>query len=238
MAVDTSGRVRMRGDSGPGTAVRVWAGDGRLQISAGEDRLGDWDIHEIGIKAAPEGFLIRAEGEEFLLRSEDEVALAEEFGLAAATPRLARKVAASHNPEISDEPTVEPVFPEGRSNASAIALALGGVLVLLGGTFLRNTTAGVFDQSSATTGVFGVEFWVAFVMGGLLMVALAFVMSLGSRWARLLSLLVIAGIVAVFGYALSVSAGSSSQFTAYGFIAGGVVVGVAVLFSGSEGGSG
>ena len=237
MAVETNGTVKMRGEDGPGAPVRVRAGDGRLRIDAGEESIGDWDIHEIGVKAVPEGFSIRAEGEEFILRSDDEVALAEEFHLAAATPRLARKVAAAHNPEIPADAPREEVFPAGRSHVAAIAFALGGALVLLGGLFMRNSETAAGARQTLTAEFAGVEFWVAFVVGGLLMVALAYIMSLGSRWARFLSLLVVAGMIALFAYSLSVNEGDSGQFAAYGFIAGGVVIGVAVLFSGSLGDS-
>ena len=226
----------MRGDEGPGAPVDIKAAGGRLRIEAGDEPIGDWDIHEIGIKAVSEGFSIRAEGEEFILRSEDEVALAEEFHLAAATPRLARRVAAAHNPEIPPEPPRDEVFPAGRSYVVAIAFALGGLLVVLGGIFLRDS-APVGSTQTLTTEFAGVDFWLAFLVGGLLMVALAFIMSLGNRWARLLSLLVVAGIVALFAYSLTVNEGDSDQFAAYGFIAGGVVIGVAVLFSGGVGDS-
>ena len=237
MAVETNGTIRMRGDDGPGTPVRVNAGDGRLRIDAGGEQIGDWDIHQIGIKAIPEGFSIRAEGEEFVLRSADEVALAEEFHQAAATPRLARKVAAAHNPEIPPDPPRGEVFPEGSSHVAAIAFALGGVLVFLGGLFLRNIDPVAASRQALTSDFAGVEFWLAFVVGGLLMLALAFIMSFGNRWARLLSLLVVAGLIALFAYSLTVNEGDGGQFAAYGFIAGGVVIGVAVLFSGGLGDS-
>lgn len=226
----------MRGDTGPGTSVRIDVSEGRLRIFSGSREVGDWDVGEIGVHAVPGGFSIRAEGEEFLLRAKDDVGLAEEFGLAAATPRLARKVAASHNPEPPPEPEAGEVAPgSGRSNVGAIAFALGGLLVLLGGIFLRPDATASVQRTAEDASVAGVAFWVAFVVGGLLMVALAFVMSLGNRWSRLVALLCVAGIVGLFAYAVSQSAGDSTEFTAYGFIAGGIVVGVAVLFSGGLG---
>ena len=143
----------MRGDDGPGAPVRVNAGDGRLRIDAGEDQIGDWDIHEIGIKAIPEGFSIRAEGEEFVLRSDDEVALADEFHLAAATPRLARKVAAAHNPQIPPDPPGEEVFPEGSSLVAASAFAWAGVLAI------SKFQYSAVEKSISFTSKPGIYFW-------------------------------------------------------------------------------
>lgn len=226
----------MRGDTGPGAPVRIGVDEGRLEITAGTEEVGVWEIDQIGIHAIPGGFSIRAEGEEFILRAVDDVGLAEAFGLAAATPRLARKVAAAHNPEPPPEPErVEDVPDKTSSNVAAIGFALAGLLVLLGGVFLREDTTTAVRQATEGASIAGVSFWFALVIGGLLMVAVAFVMSLGRSWSRVLALVVMAAIVALFGYAVSQADGSSSEFTAYGFVAGGIVVGVAVLFSGGLG---
>lgn len=227
----------MRGQDGPGAPVRIAVEGRRLRIVAGAEEVGDWNLDEIGIHAVPEGFSIRAEGEEFVLRAEDEVALAEEFGLAAATPRLARKVAAAHNPEPRSEPEPTQADTDGPgSRVVAIGFALGGLLVLLGGIFLRpDTTASATLSVADEASVLGVAFWVAFVAGGVLMVAVALIMSLGNRWGRLAALVVVVGIVVLFVSAVGNVDGDSSSFTAYGFIAGGIVVGVAVLFSGGLG---
>lgn len=237
MAVETTGSVRMRGQDGPGAPVRIAVAGGRLRIVAGAEEVGDWNLDEIGIHAVSEGFSIRAEGEEFVLRAEDEVALAEEFGFAAATPRLARKVAAAHNPEPRPEPEPTDSVTYGRGpGVVAITFALGGLLVLLGGVFLRPDTTAVATLSGGGEPSFlGLAFWVAFIAGGVLMVAVAIVMSLGSRWSRLVALLVVVAVVVLFVSAVSGVEGDSAQFTAYGFIAGGIVVGVAVLFSGGLG---
>lgn len=236
MPVDTNGRVFMRGESGSGVPVRIQAEGGRLKISSGEAVLGDWSVGAIGLHAVPDGFAVRAEGEEFLLKADDQVALAEELGMTAVTPRLARMVAASHNPEPSlSSPEVDTGTIQHRvaSRTIAIAFALGGVLVLLGGTFLRVVPSTRAAAEPTVTSVGGVEFWLAFVLGGLVMVALAYVIALRSRWARVAALLLVAVLVILFGYMINVTEADSSYFTAYGFIAGGMVVGVAVLFSGS-----
>jgi hypothetical protein len=236
MPVDTDGRVLMRGESGSGVPVRVQADGGRLKISSGEAVLGDWSVSEIGLHSVPDGFAIRAEGEEFLLKANDPVGLAEELGMTAVTPRLARQVAASHNPEerpLPPEVDREAIEHQVSARTMAIAFALGGVLVLLGGSFLRiaPTSRGAAEPSVTSFG--GVEFWVAFVVGGLVMVALAYAIALQSGWARVAALIVVAALVGLFGYMISATSADSSYFTAYGFIAGGTVVGVAVLFSGS-----
>lgn len=231
MAVETDGTVRMRGDTGPGVSVIVLADEGRLRLLSGNELVGDWSIDDIGISALPDGFAIRAEGEEFILKATEDASLALELGVVAAAPRMARKVTALTNPEepeLSPEPAREP-----RSNVVAIAFALGGVLVVLGGTFLRlaPTTGAASLTADENIVNSGAEFWLAFVVGGALMVAVAYIMSIGTRWAGIVSLLVLAGVIALFGFAISRGSNDASHLTAYGFIVGGLVVGVAVLFS-------
>jgi len=228
MSVEMDGNVRMRGETGPGVTVRVIAEDGRLRLVSGNELVGDWMVSGLGVSALQDGFNIKAEGEEFVLRTEDDVALAEEIGLAAASPRLARQLAARNNPE--EPESVEP--PPISSNLAAIGLAVAGALVILGGTFL-NISGEVAPASLGETGGSGFDFWLAFVIGGVLMIGVAYVMSMGSRVARLVALLILLALVVVFGYAVAQSVSGTSQLTAYGFIAGGLVVGVAVLFSGS-----
>ena len=213
----------MRGDTGPGVRVQVVADAQRLRLVSGHELVGDWQISDIGIVVLQEGFNIKSEGEEFVLRTEDDVALADEIGVAAASPRLARRIAARHNPEDPPEPE-EPV--PIRSNLGAIGFAVAGGLIILGGSFL-NIDSGTADTAS------GSEFWVAFVIGGVLMIAAAFVMSIGTRFARTVATILLLALIVVFGFLVSGSTADTSELTAYGFIAGGLVVGVAVLFSGS-----
>lgn len=232
MAVETSGTVMMRGDSDPGVAVRIRAGEGRLTLSSGEEAVGDWRLEDIGVHAVPDGFAIRAEGEEFVLRTSDDVALADELGLATATPRLARRVAASHNPKVPSEPVVVAEPSSDNRHIAAIAFALGGAMIILGGAFLR-TSPEFARESLVTTTDGGAEFWLWFVVGGVLMVASAWVLSIGVRGSRLIALLVLAALIALFGFVASRAIIDPSYLTAYGFITGGVVVGVAVLSAGS-----
>lgn len=226
--------MRLREDSGSGVGIRVVVADGRLELLLGEESIGEWALGEIGVHAVNEGFVIRAEGEELILTVEDEAGLAEEMGVIAATPRLARKVAARHNPEReSRSRRVE--SPEVPSRVGAIAFALAGVLVVLGGTFLRSANA---EPAFAQARVeilegSGVEFWLAFVVGGVLMVALAYVLSTGRSWARIAAIGLVAVVIILFGIAVSDAVADAGHVTAYGFIAGGLVVGVAVLFGGS-----
>jgi len=232
VAVETSGTVKMRGDSGPGVAVLVLADEGRLRILSGDELVGEWDIDDIGVHALQEGFAIRAEGEEFILIANDEVGLAEEMGLVAVSPRLARKVAVSHNPESPPEPVLVDESPRRDSNTAALAFALAGVLVFLGGSFLRIAqTSGA--ATTVQTGNTGGGFWLAFIIGGLLMVLAAVVLWTGVRWARIAAFLVLTGVIIVFGIMVSGAESGSGYVTAYGFVAGGLVVGVGVLFSGA-----
>ncbi|HEX6302538.1 MAG TPA: hypothetical protein VF148_18975 [Acidimicrobiia bacterium] len=232
MAVEMDGNVRMRGDTGPGVMVRVLAEKGRLRLVSGNELVGDWMVTDLGVSALQDGFNIKAEGEEFLLRTDDDVALAEEIGVTAASPRLARRLAARHNPE---EPAPTPEPPQISSNLAAVGFAVAGALVVLGGVFL-DLAGGDLDSAdlrSEAELVNGGEFWLAFVIGGALMIAVAFVMSMGARLARAIATVVLLGMVVVFGFAVSGAAAETTQVTAYGFIAGGLVVGVAVLSSGS-----
>jgi hypothetical protein len=103
---------------------------------------------------------------------------------------------------------------------------VAGALVVLGGTFL-NPADGLAGNGD------GFEFWLAFVIGGVLMIGLAYVMSIGTRVAQLVATVVLLAMILVFGFAVDAGQGDAAQLTAFGFIAGGLVVGVAVLFSGS-----
>lgn len=222
MAVELDGNVRMRGDTGPGVAVRVLAEDGRLRLVAGNELVGDWQVSDIGVSSLQEGFNIKAEGEEFILRTEDDVAFAEELGIAAASPRLARRLAARHNPDERELPSDPPV---ATSNLGAIGFAVAGALIVLGGTFLNLADPG-------RSGLGG-DSWIAFMVGGVLMIGIAYVMSIGSQLARVFAAVVVTAMVGVFGFAVSGAEATMSEMTAFGFIAGGLVIGIAVLFSGS-----
>ncbi|HSM44532.1 MAG TPA: hypothetical protein VK969_05890 [Acidimicrobiia bacterium] len=222
MAVELDGNVRMRGDTGPGVAVRVLAEDGRLRLVAGNELVGDWQVSDIGISSLQEGFNIKAEGEEFILRTRDDVAFAEELGIAAASPRLARRLAARYNPDERELPADPPAAP---SNLGAIGFAVAGALIVLGGTFLNFADP---VRSGLAAGS-----WIAFMVGGVLMIGVAYVMSIGSRLARVFAAVVVIAMVVIFGFAVSGGEATMSELTAFGFIAGGLVIGVAVLFSGS-----
>jgi hypothetical protein len=223
----------MRGDTGPGVGVRVVAEDRRIRLVSGNELVGDWTLPEIGITALHDGFNIKAEGEEFILHTEDDVAFAEEIGVSAASPRLARRLAARHNPEEPSSSGEEP--PAVSSNLAAVGLALSGALIVAGGTFLNRDDVGGQVPATLSEGATGdgFEFWLAFVVGGILMIGVAYVMSIGARIARLIATVILVAVIVVFGFAVSNAEANATQLTAYGFIAGGLVVGVAVLFSGS-----
>ncbi|HUG31799.1 MAG TPA: hypothetical protein VMM14_02810 [Acidimicrobiia bacterium] len=227
MAVELDGNVRMRGDTGPGVGVKVLVESERLRLVAGNELVGDWHVSTIGVTSLQEGFKIKAEGEEFTLRTQDDVAFAEELGVAAASPRLARRLAARHNPEHDDGAAYEP--PTISSNLAAIGFAVAGALVVLGSTFLNLGRPGVATAQEAG----GSDFWIAFMVGGVLMIAVAYVMSIGTPVARAFAAAVLTGLVVLFGFAVRGVEPTVTRLTAFGFIAGGLVIGVAVLFSGS-----
>lgn len=224
MAVELDGNVTMRGDTGPGVRVRVSADAERLRLMSGIEAVGDWRLDEIGISVLQEGFNVRAEGEEFVLRTSDDVALAETIGVAAASPRLARLIAARHNPE-------EPPQPERpgsiRSNLGSVGYALAGALVILGGSFLDSDSPGAGGSQPF-------DHWLVFVIGGVLMVGTAYLMAVGAPGAQLVAALLLIALIVAFGFLVTGDSPGSSQVTSYALIAGGIVVAVAVLLSWSQ----
>lgn len=233
MAVELDGNVRVRGDHGPGVGVRVVALGRRIKLVSGNELLGDWDLSDIGIDALQEGFNIKAEGEEFILSTEDDLALADEIGVATASPRLARRLAARHDSEATSPLSAS----RARSaNLAAIGFALAGALVVLGGTLLSaEDAASASGAISRSADADAFQFWLAFVVGGSLMIGAAYVISIGARVARLVAILALVAVVVVFGFAVNGEDVGADGLMAYGLIGGGLVVGVAVLVSGSLG---
>lgn len=217
----------MRGEEARGIAVSIIVDDLHIRLVSGEELIGDWDISQIGITALNEGFNIRAEGEEFVLHTDNDAAVADSLGLATASPRMARLVAASHPPE-ERVPEPEPELP--RSQLGAIGFALGGVLVLVGGVVLRIAQGG--DQTVGSVDDGG-PVWMAYVVGGVLMVANGYLLAIGPKWARAAAFVTMATLVAVFVITAQGSPPAVDLIFPYGFVAGGLVVGVAMLFSGT-----
>ena len=232
MAVETRGTVQMRGESGPGVKVAVLADGHRISILHRDEVIGEWDVGALGIQSLNDGFAIRAEGEEFVLKTEDDVGLAREIGIVAASPRMARKVSASHNEDVPLRADPEPLVIE--SNLGAIAFALGGAMALAGGVLLRDDPTLPAAATSAGKGL-GAEgnFWFAFTVGGLLMVGVALAIARRTKWSRLAAIIVVSALVVVFGLAARSATPDADHLLAYGFIAGGVVVGIAVVIAGS-----
>jgi hypothetical protein len=219
----------MKGDSTQTIAVEVFTDGDTFRLSSAGEVIGEWPVDGMGIQALQEGFSIRAEGEDLILKTDNDVALSEELGLMTSSPRLARKMAASHNvegppPVPLDEAEAEPP----RSNLAAIAFALGGVLVLAGGAFLRAAPDLVSSDATALG-----SYWLAFMIGGLVMVAIAYLLSRGARWAQVAAILAVAAMIVVFALAVQNVTLDPNDLLAYGFLAGGIVVGVSVLFSGT-----
>ena len=81
-------------------------------------------------------------------------------------------------------------------------------------------------------------FWLEFTLGGVVMVAVAYLLGRGVRWAHIVAVLAQIGLIVVFALAVQDVPPEANDLMAYGFIAGGIVVGVSVLFSGTLGGEG
>jgi hypothetical protein len=234
LAVETRGIVRMRGETTPGVEVEVLADGVRISLLHRDELIGDWEIGDIGIQSLHDGFAIRAEGEEFVLKTDDDVGLAREIGIAAASPRMARKVAASQNPEVPS--TADPGPLVTKSKLGAIAFALGGVMALAGGVLLRDDPTLPAAEASAGQGLGpGGNFWFAFVLGGLLMVGAALAIARRTKWSRMAAIIAVSALVAVFGLAARSATPDTDHLLAFGFIAGGIVVGIAVIAAGSFG---
>ena len=234
MAVETQGTVQMRGEAGRGVRVEVLADGARLSLLHDDELIGEWEVGAIGIQSLQDGFAIRAEGEEFVLKTDDDAGLALEIGIIAASPRLARKVAASQNQDVPLRTDPEPVVI--KSNLGAIAFALGGVMALAGGVLLGGdpTQAGIGASAGQGSGS-GRNFWFAFVVGGLLMVGAALAIVRRTKWSRTAAIIAVSALAVVFGLAARNATPDADHLLAYGFIAGGIVLGVAVIAAGSFG---
>jgi hypothetical protein len=67
------------------------------------------------------------------------------------------------------------------------------------------------------------------------MLAVALVMARNMPWARTAAIVVVAGLVILFGLAAQAATPDADHLLAYGFIAGGLVVAIAIVFAGSFG---
>ena len=234
MAVETRGTMQMRGDSGPGVRVEVLADGPHLSLMHRDELIGEWELGAIGIQSLQDGFAIRADGEEFVLKTDNDAGLAREIGIVAVSPRMGRKVAASQNQDVPERTDPEPVVI--KSSLGAIAFALGGVMALAGGVLLRSDPTLTAAETSAAQGLgAGGNFWFAFVLGGLLMVGAALAIARRAKWSRMAAVIAVSALVVVFGLAARSATPDADHLLAYGFIAGGVVVGIAVVAAGSFG---
>jgi hypothetical protein len=230
LELETVGTVQMRGDTDSAVPVTVQVSPDLLILLSGEETIGRWESSSLGIVALNSGFAIRVEGEEFLLRTDDDAGVADSLGLATASPRLARLVAASHPPE---ERAPEPEKAPIKSRLGSIAFTLAGVLVVAGGLVLRLASSAT-DEATRTAQA--ERFWLVFVVGGVLMAAGGYILSIGGRWSRLGAIGVLIALIVAFVIAVGSTTFGSGQFLGYGFVAGGLVVGAAVVFSGTLGG--
>ena len=127
---------------------------------------------------------------------------------------------------------VEDLGAESPAKALAIGFALGGALVLLGGALIRLAHSKPSAGGAAETSFAGVEYWVAFMVCGLLMAALGYPVLQGWRWAHSVGPALMAAVVMLFGSVVSATETSTTYIPAYGLIAAGIVAGVAALSSG------
>lgn len=214
MTFETDGKIFVKGDDAPGVAVHIHAERHGLVLFKDDEEFARFDRPDLRISALTEGFAIRYAGEDFVLKADDDVGLAEELGLAAATPRLARKMAAAHNTTERARP--EPP-PEVRSQFGAVLYGVAGILIISGGTLLQ-TSEFVLDIADP---------WVAFLLAGTVMIGVAWLMTRNWRWPDWLAFAVLGGISVLFALAVREGFGGGIETPAYGLVAGGLVLGAA-----------
>jgi len=71
--------LKVKGDPEP-LQARLEVEDGRLIISAADQRIGEWNLTDLDIGRTPEGFRVQVEGEELLLEVSDPLAFEEAIG--------------------------------------------------------------------------------------------------------------------------------------------------------------
>ena len=66
----------------------------RMLMKSGDTVLGEWGLHDVGVRSERDGFHLRIEGEQVILTTTDDAGFALEIGLRSASPRLRRMMAA------------------------------------------------------------------------------------------------------------------------------------------------
>ena len=105
--------------------------------------------------------------------------------------------------------------PPGRSHIGAGVYGVGGLLVTGGGTFFR--TLGAAQQDPA----------LVFIASGAVMIAVAWLMTLGGRWPQWLAFAAAAAVTVVFAMGVQGAASDVARITGYAFVASGIVLGMA-----------
>ena len=118
------------------------------------------------------------------------------------------------------EPTRRRKLPGG--------LAVAAALVAGGGVLLRPPVGNAAQSEAQLSG--GVSFWVAFVVGGALIGLVAVIINFFNRTARLVAILVVLTLIVLFAIALGDLNVETTGLLGYGFVAGGILVAVGVMF--------
>jgi hypothetical protein len=120
------------------------------------------------------------------------------------------------------------VEPPPKSNLPAIGLAVAGALIVLGAFLISTDVSGTDEEAIGP-----LPFWLAFLLGGILMIGLAVLWSADRTWARPAALLITSLVVLCFALLVNRGIPDAGTLLAYGFVASGMVVGIAVLVSDS-----
>lgn len=111
----------------------------------------------------------------------------------------------------------------------SLGLGLAGALIAVGGVALRpveqSTATGLADLEAGT------RFWIAFVLGGLLIGVIALAVNIANRLARLLLVMTVAAMGVAAAAALQDTAMEVDDVLGFGFITGGIIISVGVMLT-------
>ena len=88
------GEIKLLGEEGHGAAVTIDLTEGHLRIGTPDLEIGSWDLDDVRIHAADDGFHLMTEGEEVVLNVTDDAGFAIDLGMRSAPPLLRRKMSA------------------------------------------------------------------------------------------------------------------------------------------------
>lgn len=118
-------------------------------------------------------------------------------------------------------------LPPMKFSPRSLGLGLAGALIAVGGVALRpagqDSATGLADLEAGT------RFWIAFVVGGLLIGVIALAINIANRLARLVLVITVAAMGLAAAAAVQDTAMGTDDVLGFGFITGGIIISVAVM---------